>query len=162
MSMRWVACCTGAWLTVAAAAMAATREMSVIVEKGQVRAAPGTLSKVVDTLEYKTVVGILEQQGTWYKVATKDGKVTGWMAATSLTKGTSLKAGGDVTGGASAEEISNAGKGFTEQVEKAYRDKNPKVDFAWVDKMLGYKVTPEEIVSFLKQGGIETQKGGKP
>jgi hypothetical protein len=162
MRNQWIAGGAAVWLALSLAAVAATKEMSVSVESGDVRATPSGLGKVVGTLKYTTVVDMLEESGSWCKIVTKDGKVTGWIAAKSLAKGRlKLEAGKDVSGGASASETALAGKGFTEQVEKAYKEKNPKVDFAWVDKMLGFKVSQDEVVSFLQLGGIDVTKGGK-
>lgn len=162
MRNRWLAGGAAAWLALSLAATAATKEMSVSVESGDVRASPTGLGKVVGTLKYTTVVDVLEESGSWFKVATKDGKISGWIAAKSLAKGRlKLEAGKDVSGGASASETALAGKGFTPEVEKAYRDKNPKVDFTWVEKMLGFKVSQDEVIAFLKQGGIDPAKGGK-
>lgn len=162
MRHLWLACGAAAWLAFSLAVTAATKEMSVSVESGDVRATPNGLGRVVGTLKYTTVVDMIEESGSWCKVVTKDGKVTGWIAAKSLAQGRlKLESGKDVTGGASASETALAGKGFTEQVEKAYKEKNPKVDFAWVDKMLGFKVSQDEVLSFLKQGGIDPTKGGK-
>lgn len=161
MRNQLIAGCAALLLALPMAALAA-KEMSVSVHSGDVRATPSGLGKVVGTLEYTTVVDLLEESGSWCKIVTKDGKVTGWIAAKSLAKGRlKLEAGKDVTGGASASETALAGKGFTEQVEKAYKDKNPKVDFTWVDKMLTFKVAQDEVVAFLKQGGIDPTKGGK-
>ena len=162
MRSRWIAGGAAVWFALSLAAMAATKEMSVSVESGDVRTAPNGLAKVVGALKYTTVVDVIEESGSWCRIATKDGAITGWIAAKSLAKGRmKLEAGKDVTGGASASETALAGKGFTEQVERAYRDKNPRVDFTWVDKMLGFKVGQDEILLFLKQGGIDPAKGGK-
>jgi hypothetical protein len=153
--------CCAALAAMAVAAVAAPREMSVSVESADVRAAPGALGRVVGSLPYTEVVEVVEESGTWCRITAKGGSVTGWLPAKSLAQGRlKLEAGRDVTGGASASETALAGKGFTEQVEREYRKKNPKVDFAWVERMLGFKVRQNDIVAFLKQGGVDPAKGG--
>jgi hypothetical protein len=158
---RLSAFCCAALATLAVAAAAAGKVMSVSVESADVRSVPGALSKVVGSLPYTEVVEVLEESGTWCRITAKGGSVTGWLPAKSLAQGRlKLEAGRDVTGGASEAETALAGKGFTEQVEREYRKKNPKVDFTWVDRMLGFKVRQDDLLVFLKQGGIDSAKGG--
>jgi hypothetical protein len=117
----------------------------------------------VAKLEYTTVVDVSEEQAGWCRVATKDGKVAGWMPARSLAPGRlKLASGADAAAGVSMKETALAGKGFTKQVEDKYREKNPKVSFTWVDKMLGFQVDLREITDFLKTGGLGGQEGGRP
>lgn len=161
MKNRTTALCCAAVLLWACAAYGAEKEMSISVESADIRATPGGLGRVVGSLGYTTVVDVIEESGSWCRIATKDGRTSGWIPAKSLAQGRlRLDAGRDVTGGASASETALAGKGFTEQVEKEYRRKNPKVDFTWVDRMLAFKVPQEEILAFLKQGGVDPAKGG--
>lgn len=155
------ALCCAAVLVSACAAYGAEKEMSISVESGDIRATPSALGRVVGSLGYTTVVDLIEESGSWCKVATKDGKVSGWIPVKSLAQGRlKMDAGRDVTGGASSSETALAGRGFTEQVEREYRKKNPKVDFTWVDRMLTFKVSQDDLLAFLKQGGIDPAKGG--
>jgi hypothetical protein len=151
------------WVCLAAAGLAATKEMSVSVMSGSVKATPHPLGKEVGRLEYTTVVDVSEEQAGWCRIATKDGKVSGWMPAKSLAPGRlKLASGADAAAGVSMKETALAGKGFTKQVEDKYREKNPKVSFAWVDRMLGFRVGTQEVADFLKAGGLGVQEGGRP
>jgi len=61
----------------------------------------------------------------------------------------------------STGELSAAEKGFTEQIEKEYRQKNKTIDFTWVDKMEKYKVSSQQSASFLKEGQIISEGGAQ-
>jgi hypothetical protein len=62
----------------------------------------------------------------------------------------------------STGELSAAEKGFTEQIERDYRQKNRSIDFTWVDRMEQVKITPEQSASFLAEGGLKPAEGGAP
>ena len=103
---------------------------------------------------------VLEEKGAWVKV-TRPG-LTGWMHTSALTKDKVKIQGGqaDAQVKASSGEQSLAGKGFTKEMESAFRDKNKNADFEWVDKMETYKVTPQQSASFAREGGLKFAEGG--
>ena len=47
-----------------------------------------------------------------------------------------------------------AGKGFTPEVEKAFRDKNPKMNYNLVDRVESYRVNDDELQSFIRSGKL--------
>lgn len=70
-----------------------------------------------------------------------------------------MQAGGqDAQVAASGEELALAGKGFNQQVEAEFKERNPSVDFKWVDWMEKSVFSPEDILAFLRAGGV----GGAP
>lgn len=159
MKLRWMTA-----LAVVLAAQAAPAlfgpsgppaEMSVQVQSGQVRATPSFLGQVVATVKYGDRLDVVEQQNGWTKVRTPAGK-EGWMHDSALTrKRVVMKAGAeDVQASASGEELALAGKGFNSDVEAEFKNQNKDIDFTWVDRMLKYKVTPEEMRAFLKEGEV--------
>lgn len=145
----------------AGSAVAAT--MSVQVRNGQLRATPSFLGQVVAPLNYGDQVNVLEQQGPWTKVSGPTGK-TGWIHNSALTpKKIVLKSGeGNVETGASGGELALATKGFNSDVEAEFKKENKDVDFTWVDRMGEFKVTPQEMQAFLKEGGVKPSEGGRP
>jgi uncharacterized protein YgiM (DUF1202 family) len=158
---RWLGLCL---IGLAAAAIAAgPAAMSVQVKNGQIRANPSFLGKVLAPLNYGDRVQVLEQQGDWSKVSAAGGQ-TGWIHSTALTKkNIAMKAGGqDAQTGGSGDEPALAGKGFNSDVEADFKAKNRNIDFTWVDKMEKFKVAPEAMQQFLKDGGIQPHEGGKP
>ncbi len=145
----------------ALAGAAGAAQMSVQVRNGQLRAAPNFLGKPVAAVDYGAVVEIVATQGAWKQVRSPAGQ-TGWIHESALTKQRiALKAGdSNVQAGASANEVSLAAKGFTEQVEKDFKSKNRNIDFTWVDRMERFKVSPERAGEFLKAGGVTPPAGG--
>ena len=148
-------------LAVLGAAAAPPQQMSVQVRSGQVRASASFLGRVVVDLPYGTRVEIVQPSKPWMQVRTAAGQ-TGWMHESALTSARlQLKAGAEnAQAGASASEVSLAAKGFTQQIEKEYRSKNPTVDFAWVDRMEAVRVTAAESEAFLAAGQVAPRTGG--
>ena len=134
--------------------------MSVQIRKGSLRAAPSFLGKITGPVGYGDRVTVLEEKGAWRRVAAPSGD-RGWIHLSALTeKRIVLQAGGaDVQTSARADEVALAGKGFSEQVETAYRRRNPQLKYAWLDRMEGYAVSAEEMAAFLRDGGLDP-KGG--
>jgi hypothetical protein len=112
-------------------------EMSVQVKTGELRATPSFLGKIVGRVAYGDRVGVLESRIV-------------------------LKAGSaDVQQAASGDELALAGKGFNEQVEESFKAKNPKVDFAWIDKMETFVASDDQMRLFLEQGQVEPRGGAQ-
>jgi hypothetical protein len=134
--------------------------LNVQVQQGEVRASASPLGSVIGTASYGDAMEVLEEKGAWVKV-TKPG-LTGWMHSSALTKDKiKLQGGGtDAQLKASSGEQALAGKGFSKEVESAFKDKNKNVSFAWVDKMEKYKVTQQQSASFAKEGHLKIAEGG--
>lgn len=183
-SVRFIAVAVFVSLCIVFSGIAAPpKTMTVQVKEGQLRGTPSFLAGIVARPSYGERVEIIEDKGAWKKVSVRG--VQGWMHTSALTtKVIALKAGtGTTQTGAGAGEvalagkadlpptssgsqsvttgeIALAGKGFSEEVEKQYKTLNPKLDYAWVDKMEGFKVTPEQMQAFLKQGSVMPAEGG--
>jgi hypothetical protein len=61
---------------------------------------------------------------------------------------------------ASRDEVALAGKGFTPEVEKAFRDKNPKMRYDLVNQVQAYKIDEQKIQTFLQAGNLKEPGGG--
>jgi len=136
------------------------KTLSVQVKEGQMRSTPSFLGALVAKPSYGDRVVVVEDRGAWKKVSARG--VQGWMHTSSLTtKNIVLKAGAaNVQTSATGGEIALAGKGFSEEVEKQYKNQNRNVDFTWVDRMERFRVPPEEMQAFLKQGQVVPAEGG--
>lgn len=149
-------------LSLAAASLAVGKGgvLNVQVKQSEVRASASPLGAVVGTAAYGDQMVVLEEQGAWVKV-TKPG-LTGWMHTSALTKDKVRIQGGqaDAQVKASSGEQALAGKGFTKEMESAFRDKNKTANFEWVDKMETYKVTPRQSQTFTQEGGLKFAEGG--
>jgi hypothetical protein len=163
MRMRFFA---AAVLLLAAGVSFAADQMSVTVKQTQVRDKPSYLGKVLGLLTYGDRVTILEAPaGTpkgWLKIQGPDGKLQGWVNASALTeKQIVMKAGTDTASqSASSGDVALAGKGFNSDVEAQYK-KDQNLDYTWVDRMEAYKVTPQQVSSFLTQGGLSEPGGAQ-
>ncbi len=148
-------------LLLIADAWSAETRWNVQVREGQVRSAPSFLAEIVARPSYGERVTLIQDQGAWKKVKTNAG-VQGWMHVSALTtKNLALRAGTtnqrtSATGG----EIALAGKGFSEDVEKQFKNLNRNLDYTWVDRMESFRVSPEEMQTFLKQGELAPAEGG--
>ncbi|MEW6720857.1 MAG: SH3 domain-containing protein [Thermodesulfobacteriota bacterium] len=149
-------------LFLASTAAAAAKSMSVQVKKGDLRATPAFLGKIVATLSYGDRVEVLEQKNAWFRVSPAGKNVTGWMHSSALTeKRIVLKAGArDTQAAASGGELALAGKGFNADVEAEFKAQNRAIDFTWIDRMQAMEVPQDRIVTFLKEGGLSSADGG--
>lgn len=148
-------------LFIAATVGAALEVMSVQVKNDQLRSSPSFLAAPVAPVAYCDQVEVLQQQGDWMEVNAPAAK-KGWIHQSALTKKKlSMGAGGkNPQLGASGDEVALAGKGFNADVERKYRTDHRSADFTWVDRMELMNVSPEEMVTFLKDGGVKPQAGG--
>lgn len=135
--------------------------MSVQVMKGQLRKEPSFLSPVLRILSYTETVAVLSQKEDWMEIkADKDG-ISGWLHASALTAGKIVMDPGteDVKKAVSSDEYALAGKGFSKEVEKGYKEKNPHMNFFWIDKMETFVVSHENMKTFLQEGKVISQGG---
>jgi hypothetical protein len=149
-------------LLLAAGAVFAADQMSVTVQKTPVRDKPSFLGKTLGTLVYADRVSVLDQSTKgWFKVVGPDGKLQGWVSASALqAKKIELAAGSEnVSQSASSGEVALAGKGFNETVEKEYKA-DGKLDYTWVDRMGKIEVSPDQLSTFIAQGGLSSPDGG--
>jgi uncharacterized protein YgiM (DUF1202 family) len=137
------------------------KQMSVTVKETQVRATPSYMGKILAVLTYGERVDVLAEQNGWARVRLPGGE--GWVHLSALTtKKIVLQSGSQtVSSGASSGEVALAGKGFNQEVENKYKQDN-NVDYTWVDRMGSFNTTPEQVLAFLKDGGLNTEIGGAP
>jgi uncharacterized protein YgiM (DUF1202 family) len=149
-------------LALAGLATLAAASMSVNVKETLIRATPGYLGKILAIARYGDRLEVLEKQNGWARVALPAGKGQGWINLSALQdKRIVLKAGeAGGTSGASSGEVALAGKGFNKEVEAQYRDET-QLDYTWIDRMEGWRVSPEQVSGFLQAGGLQTAGGAQ-
>jgi hypothetical protein len=133
----------------------------VKVQSARLRKEPKFYAATIVFLKAGESVAKLSSQAGWYLVQTAGG-IKGWLHSSAVqskkvdlvTMDKSLKAK------ASAEEVALASKGFNEQVEQEYKARHKDISFAWVDRMLTIKVSPEQLRKFLKEGKLAEFGGG--
>jgi len=143
----------------------AQKTMSVQVREGHLRATPSHLGKIVARVSYGDQVVVLENAGVWDKVSAAGGKARGWIHHTALTsQKIALKSGKTgVNASVSQSEIALAGKGFSKEVEASYSKANKNLNYAWIDRMETFKVSPSQMQKFIADGRmIPRAEGGKP
>ena len=138
---------------------APVKEMTIQVSQTQLRSAPAYYGSVVATVIYADRLNIVETKGAWVKASNLRNNATGWIHISALTsKKLAPKSGAkNAPTSVSTGELSAAGKGFTEQIERDYQHKNKNIDFTWVDRMEKIKISPQQSASFLKEGQIKSR-----
>jgi uncharacterized protein YgiM (DUF1202 family) len=162
MRRRLLLCAVLGVLAAASVSAADQKVMSVTVKQTEVRATAGYLGKVLGVLAYGDKVTVLDQPADskgWVKVLGPDKKLTGWMNLSALTtKDVKIASTAGVQQQASSGDVALAGKGFNSDVEAKYKEEQ-KLDYTWVDRMQAFQAAPEQVASFLQQGGL-TEQGG--
>jgi hypothetical protein len=55
---------------------------------------------------------------------------------------------------AKSDEVALGGKGFTPEVETAYRQKNQGLNYAQVDQVEQFQVNSTQMATFAREGGL--------
>lgn len=139
------------------------KRMSVQVKKGTVRSTPSFLGRIIASLNYGDQVVVKEEMNSWSKVDLPGIATEAWMHSSALSaKKIVLKPGAsDVEQAASSDEITLAGRGFNQEVEKEFKSKNPRMDFTWIDRMEMMVVSQNEIQAFVKDGALNPEGGSQ-
>ena len=137
--------------------------MSVQVKKGAVRSTPSFLGRIIASLNYGDRVAVKEENNSWSKIAVPGISTEAWIHSSALSnKKIILKPGAsDVEQAASNDELTLAGRGFNQEVEREFRSQNPRMDFTWIDRMEKMVVFQSEIQAFVKVGELHPEGGAK-
>ena len=81
-------------------------------------------------------------EGCIHKTAVEEQKVT--LSSLNISEGSS----------ATEDEVSLAGKGFNPEVEEAYQNENPEVNFETVDRIESYSLSEQEQFVFIERGEL--------
>ncbi len=141
---------------VCAGLLHAAETVRVITKENAVRQQCKFYSPVRAKVRYNDPLTVLSRSGDWYKVSFRG--VSGCIHKSALASGTYRLSGtlGGRGGGASADEVSLAGKGFNPQVEAAYKGRNPGLGYRSVDEIERYQAPDETFQAFLGKGGLTT------
>lgn len=146
-------------LMVASAALAAT--LKVVTQEAMIRKDKRFFAPVVARVAYGEVIQELERQGDWLRVSYR-GK-EGWIHISAVQEqkfqlsSLSTAKAQETT----REEVALAGKGFTPEVEKAFRKKNAKMRYDLVDHVQAYKIPEPQLQAFILAGNLN-EPGGAP
>jgi len=140
------------------AALAAAGTMKVTQSNQSLHAEPNFSGTPIAPVPPGAEVNVATISGDWYQVEYQGN--TGWMHRQAFAQTQAPKVGlpGMLFGGGvkqtKSDEVALAGKGFTPEVEAGYRQKNPNMNYAQVDRVESYKVAPAQLQAFIKEGGL--------
>jgi uncharacterized protein YgiM (DUF1202 family) len=138
--------------TVAAAQVSRGQTVYVTARSLAIKSGTGFFASTVGTLSYGDAVTVLQVNGKWAEVRYSGRpNISGWTAQTNLTTKRIVATGG--TGSASSRDVANAGKGFTEEVENAYKGSH-NLNYAAVDATEANTVSESELLSFITEGKL--------
>ena len=139
-------------------ALAAT--VKVITQEAVIRKDKRFFAPAVTRVPYGSVIQESGREGDWLRVSYQ-GK-EGWIHVSAVQEQKfqfSSLAGGKAQE-SSQDEVALAGKGFTPEVEKAFREKNPKMRYDLVNQVQSYKVDEQKVQTFLQVGNLKEPGGG--
>jgi hypothetical protein len=143
----------------ATAALAAT--VKVITQEAVIRKDKRFFASPIIRAPYGAVIQELERAGDWLRVQYQ-GK-QGWlhMSAVQEQKFQLSSLAGGQAQETTQDEVALAGKGFTPEVEKAFREKNPKMRYDLVNQVQAYRVDEQRLQAFIQAGNLR-EPGGAP
>jgi uncharacterized protein YgiM (DUF1202 family) len=139
-------------ILVAAGAAAQSRTMYVSAKDAPLKSSTGFFADTLATLNYGDQVTVLRENGRWMEVRpARQTSLTGWMHSDNLTTRRIVQS--DTSASASANELALAGKMFTAEVEKSYKQ-STALDYAALDAVEAQTLPPEELYRFLAEGHL--------
>ncbi len=140
---------------VLAATAFAVSQLTVQVSQSRIRKDAKFWAPSVASVSAGDQLSEIRRKGDWVEVRTESG-ASGWIHSSAVTsKKLKLGAGSETAAReTSADEISLAGKGFTEEVEEEYKKSNDELDFDGVDRMSTLTVSDEDLGRFLEEGHL--------
>lgn len=127
--------------------------LTVRVLQAKVMKSPKFIGPSAGSVSRGDQLSFVAAKGDWYQV---QGAASGWIHRTNVVdkKVTLSSKPGGGSGGASREEVELAGRGFTPDVEKEYRSKNPNLDFSHVDAIEKIGMDLEALQAFVDEGEL--------
>jgi hypothetical protein len=129
----------------------------VVQSKQQLYASPNFSANALGSVPEGTEVQIVQQSGDWFQVEYQGQQ--GWLhqqafpAAKKFDLSSVLK--GKAVQESKTDEVALAGKGFTPEVEASFRQKHPNLNYALVDRVEKFEVSPGELQTFIREGGLQ-------
>lgn len=127
----------------------------VLTKENALREGPKFFAPVKIQVKYSDMLEVIDQEGDWYRVRFKN--VIGYIHRTAIEKKIiSLTETGRTQKHAPSDaEVALAGKGFNPQVERAYKNKHPEMNYTLVNRVETFGATDTEVRDFIKKGGLQ-------
>jgi uncharacterized protein YgiM (DUF1202 family) len=124
----------------------------VAAKTAQLKSSTGFFAGSRGSLAYGDQVTVLQVKGKWAEVrSAAQSSLSGWTSSSNLTA--KRVTAGSASNSASSGEIALAGKGFSEEVENAYKAEG-NLNYADVDKTETQVVSEQELYDFLTEGRL--------
>jgi hypothetical protein len=138
---------------VAIAAPKVGSSVTIRVLSAKVMKSPKFIGSAAGSVSRGDQLVVKEVKGDWYLV---EGSSGGWIHKSNVAEGkvTLSSTPGGQGGKVNQDEVELAGRGFTPEVEKKYRDKNPNLDFSHVDAIEKTSIDPAELEAFVTEGKL--------
>ena len=140
--------------------VAAAATVKVITQEAMIRQDKRFFAPALIRVPFGAALQESGREGDWFRVSYQ-GK-EGWIHKSAVQEQKfqlSSLAGGQA-GEASQDEVALAGKGFNPEVEKAFRDKNPKMRYDLVNQVQAYRVEEQRLQAFIRAGNLREPGGG--
>jgi uncharacterized protein YgiM (DUF1202 family) len=116
----------------------------------QLKSSTGFFAGSRGALAYGEAVTVLQIKGKWAEVRSASrSSLSGWTHAANLTTRRISSSGAAATSG----ELALAGKGFSQEVENAYKATG-KVSYTGVDQVETQRVAERDLQAFLTEGHL--------
>ena len=144
-----------------AASIAWAATYKVITQEAVIRKDKRFFAPLVVRVPYGEMIEELERQGDWLRVTYKGAE--GWLhfSAVQEQKFRLSSLSGERAQESTKEEVALAGKGFTPEVEKAFRDKNSSMRYDLVNQVQSLKINETQLLDFIRAGNLK-EPGGAP
>jgi hypothetical protein len=142
---------SGLMIGSAAAQSLTGNTMYVVVKSVNLKSSTELFASDQGALEYGTQVKVLREKGKWVEVQTTASSLQGWMDSAGLTS--KRITGSRNSSSVSVSELALAGKGFSAEVERVYKDGN-ELDYTEVDELESQTVSEDALQAFLSEGHL--------
>lgn len=140
------------------AALPAAESARVITKENAIRKDCRFFAPVITKVFLNDKLTVVGKSGDWFQVSFKGRQGCIYKGALEQKSFNLSSAFGGKAQSASSDEVALAGKGFNPQVEASYKKSNPDLDFKAVDAIEKNQVSPDELQSFLKEGGLNNER----
>jgi hypothetical protein len=124
----------------------------VSAKTAELKSSTGFFASVKGNLGLGAEVTVLEINGNWAEVrSAANTSLNGWTAMSNLSSRKIVSSGTS----ASASEVALAGKGFSQEVENAYKVEGD-LNYADVDKTEAITVSKDDLYKFVTEGHLST------
>jgi uncharacterized protein YraI len=138
---------------------AVAAQYRIITRDASVRKDKRFFAPVVTRIPYGATIQDQGREGDWLRVSYKGKK--GWLHIGAVQEQKFQLARTGKAREASQEEVALAGKGFSPEVERSFRAKNPGLKYKEVDRIQSYKIDDKTLQAFVQAGDLKEPGGGQ-